>query len=242
MGAHLEALGNRRQSQLRGHGAAVPFHKRCADFENFIAIHTNHLSHLTIIIGIGVIIFQVLANIHLPEEGAFRHDREGPVDSRSRNRIVNRPSVIEQLFGSKMLFLSKCCLENGESLIRHAQAFGRKVGFEFFTRSVVTHTLNFELPSRRVKDARGKVKLPTGATKPRKQHEMPQADFAHGTHRKHGTNSAQRRNIKALGGRSQFFRVFGVFRGPIALDSSRVFSGVSWAILIPVCIVRGLYP
>ncbi len=150
MGADLEALRDGREPQFAGNGAAVPLHERGADFEDFIAVHANHLGHLGVVGGVGQVVFDVGSNIDLSQQRALGHDGQRAIDGGARYGIIDGANVIEQFFGGEMLLASERRLENSQTLVRHAEAFGGKVGFEFFAGGGVTHSENLSFVRRTV--------------------------------------------------------------------------------------------
>jgi hypothetical protein len=124
MSADLQPLADRRQAELGGDRAAVPFHERGADLENLVAVEADHLRDLRgRAAGVGQVEFLAAADVHLAQQGAFGHDRQGAVNRGAGDGIVHLAGMVEQLLGREMLLLGEGRLENRQPLVGDAQAF-----------------------------------------------------------------------------------------------------------------------
>ena len=79
-GVHLESMGDRGQSEIGRNRVPIPFHERCTDFENPVAIQTDDLSLLGLVVPVGDVKLQVLADVDFPPESALGHDGERAID------------------------------------------------------------------------------------------------------------------------------------------------------------------
>jgi hypothetical protein len=151
--AHLQTLRHRREAEFRGDGGAVPFHEWRSDFEDLVAVHTDDLSYLRIIIGVGEVVLEVFADIDLANEGSFRHDRERAVNGGAGHGVVDGTRVIEELFSGEMLGLGESGFEDRQPLLCHAKSFFGEVSFEFSAGGVVAHGGTFKSAILPVKNA-----------------------------------------------------------------------------------------
>ena len=142
VGADLKALGNGSEAEFGRNGAAIPLHERGADLEDFVAVHADDLGDLGVVVGDGQVELDVGADVHFAEEGAFGHDRERAIDGGAGDGIVDGSGVIEEFLGGEVLFAGEGGLEDGQSLVGHAETFAGEVVFEFFAGRVVAHGKN----------------------------------------------------------------------------------------------------
>ncbi len=139
----LEALGDGGKAEFGGDGVAVPFHEGGADFKDFVAIDADDLGDLGVVVFVGVVVFEVFADIDFAQEGAFGHDWEGAIDGGAGDGVVDGAGVVEEFFRREVLLSGEGSFKDGETLVRHTEAFGAEVGFEFFAGRVVAHRVVF---------------------------------------------------------------------------------------------------
>src|SRR5690606_33458771 len=137
VGADLQALGDWGEAELGGNGGAIPFHERGADLEDLVAVHADDLGDLRVVALVGQVVFEIFADIDLPEQGALDHDGQGAIDGGAGDGVVDGAGVVEGFLGGEVLLLRKGRLEYGQALVGHPQAFGAEVGLEFGAGGVV---------------------------------------------------------------------------------------------------------
>ena len=89
--------------------------------------------------GVGAVEFFPGADVHLSQQGAFGHDREGAIDGGAGNGVVDGAGKINELLGGEMLGLGKRGLEDREALAGHAEALLGEKTAEFFARGGDAH-------------------------------------------------------------------------------------------------------
>ena len=144
-GVYLEAVGDRSQSEIGRNRVSVPFHKRRTDFENSVAVQTDDLGLLGLVVVIGHVKFQVPANVDFPQEAALRHDGKGAVDGCSGDGFIDRSSAVEQILGGIVGVFAESGVKDRHPLSRDTQTAVGKEGLELLPTGFDAHESNVGL-------------------------------------------------------------------------------------------------
>ena len=116
----LKALILHIKSKLSGYIFSIPLHEGSIDIENLFAVGTNNLSLESFGGSIEGIKLIILADIDLADDTTFYQQGKAAIDRGPGNSIIQTLGITEQLFGSKMTFLSEESLKYPSSLPGHA--------------------------------------------------------------------------------------------------------------------------
>jgi len=142
---HLEPMFDRGQPEFGRNRIPVPFHERCADFKNSIAVQTNDLGLLGFIFAVGDVEFQVLADVNFPEKSTLRHDGERAVNGGAGDGFIDRSSAVEQILGRIVGVFAESGVENRHALSRDSQTAVGKEGLELLPTGFDAHESNVGL-------------------------------------------------------------------------------------------------
>lgn len=144
-GVYLETVCDRGQTKIGRNRISVPFHKRRTYFENSVAVQTNHLGLLGLVVVIGDIKFQIFADVDFPQEAALGHDGKRAINGCSGDGFIDRSSAVEQILGGIVGVFAESGVKDRHPLSRDTQTAVGKEGLELLPTGFDAHESNVGL-------------------------------------------------------------------------------------------------